>query len=280
MSLAFVSGTRCSMSRSMMPRPRWTAPGRCPFAHSLSSRTSTSRNFSPALLRRFTSATFVSLIFFFASFTNFKNCAAWAIGKLLQGMIRGEHNTNAMTSLVARRGHSESKNSGRGGPNEISQRLTRRRLCLWFIRGALFRKRAHQVHEVPADFFRRSVAFARHLPFTVADNPKELAVRHLFDGRSVAPVAQLKLHVRSQVTLTVATLAVTHCAIISKEFAHFRQSFRRWRTGFFLAASSGVIFGSAVPGFSWVEFGLAYEIPKLASRIALRTRTVLRMVSS
>src|SRR5713226_9225681 len=107
-----------------------------------------------------------------------------------------------MKSLVPRRRQSVSKNCGRRGSNGIWQRLTRRRLRLWFIRGALFRKRAHQVHEVPADFFRRSVAFARHLPLTVADNTKELAVGHLFDGRGVAPVAQLKLHVRSQVTLT------------------------------------------------------------------------------
>src|SRR5260370_29425086 len=141
-----------------------------------------------------------------------------------------------MKSLVPRRRQSVSKNCGRRGSNGIWQRLTRRRLRLWFIRGALFRKRAHQVHEVPADFFRRSVAFARHLPFTVADNPKKLAVRHLFDGRSVAPVAQLKLHVRSHVTLTVATLAVTHRAIVAKSFCHSPQSFRRSRNGLLSAA--------------------------------------------
>src|SRR5205807_5383462 len=67
-------------------------PGRWPFAHSLSSRTSTIRNFSPASLRRFTSATLLSLIIFFASFTSFRNCGAWAIGSLLTGMIRGQHN--------------------------------------------------------------------------------------------------------------------------------------------------------------------------------------------
>src|SRR2546430_3615565 len=33
-----VSGTCCSMSRSMTPFPKWIAPGRCPLAHSLSSR--------------------------------------------------------------------------------------------------------------------------------------------------------------------------------------------------------------------------------------------------
>src|ERR1700687_4765480 len=60
--------------------------GKMPLTHSLSSRTSTSRNFSPASLRRFTSATLVSLIFFFASLTSFRNCAAWGIGKLLPEM--------------------------------------------------------------------------------------------------------------------------------------------------------------------------------------------------
>src|SRR5260370_26915563 len=49
-------------------------------------------------------------------------------------------------------------------------------------------------------------------------------------------------------------------------------------TGFFLAASSGVIFGSADSGFSCAEFGLANAIPRLASRIELRTRSILRMV--
>src|SRR6266404_1330211 len=40
-----------------------------------------SRNFSPASMRRFTSATLVSLIFFFASLTSFRNCGAWAMRK-------------------------------------------------------------------------------------------------------------------------------------------------------------------------------------------------------
>jgi hypothetical protein len=51
-------------------------------------------------------------------------------------------------------------------------------------------------------------------------------------------------------------------------------------TGFLLATSSGAIFGSVDPGFSWVEFGLASEFPKIASSIAPKTRTGLRMVSS
>src|SRR5713226_10277924 len=94
---------------------------------------------------------------------------------------------------------------------------------------ALLGKRAHQVHEVPSDFFRRSIAFAWHLPLTLANNPKELAVGHLLDGTSVAPVAEFKLHVRSEVTLTVATFAVTHSAIVAKKLASFRQSLRCWR---------------------------------------------------
>src|SRR6266851_681077 len=84
--------------------------------------------------------------------------------------------------------------------------LILRTLALRPFYRALLGKRAHQVHEVPADFFRRSIAFARHLPLTLANNPKEL---------------------------TVATFAVTHSAIVAKKLARFRQSFRRWRNGIF-----------------------------------------------
>src|SRR5260370_7130922 len=109
--------------------------------------------------------------------------------------------------------------------------LILRTLALRPFDRALLGERAHQVHEVPADFFRRSIAFARHLPLALANNPKELAVGHLLDGSSVAPVAEFKLHVRSEVTLTVATFAVTHSAIVAKYLAPFPQSFRRCRTG-------------------------------------------------
>src|SRR6266478_9270017 len=94
--------------------------------------------------------------------------------------------------------------------------LTRRCLCLWFIPGALLGERAHQVHEVPACLIRRSIAFARHLPLTGADHPKKLAVGHFLNRGRVAPVAEFQLHVRSKITLTVATLAVTHGAIVAK----------------------------------------------------------------
>src|SRR5713226_10382684 len=131
--------------------------------------------------------------------------------------------------------------------DETCRRLTRRRLRLWLISRALFGKRAHQVHEVPACLFWRSIAFAWHLPLPVADNPKELAVGYFLQGRRVAPVAELELHVRSEVTLTVAANAVTHRAIVAKKFARSRQSFRRWR--------HGILFGAVDPGFSCMEFG-------------------------
>src|SRR5579863_3934028 len=69
-----VSGTFTSMSLSIKPRLICTAPGRCPLAHSWSSLTSTSRNFSPLSIRFFTTATLVSLIRGFTSLTSFKNC--------------------------------------------------------------------------------------------------------------------------------------------------------------------------------------------------------------
>src|SRR6266851_8449410 len=69
-----ISGTWVSISRSIIPLPMCTAPGKCPFAHSLSSRTSTSKKFSPPCIRRFTSVTFVSFTRVFASLTSFRNC--------------------------------------------------------------------------------------------------------------------------------------------------------------------------------------------------------------
>src|SRR5579863_2581249 len=77
-----VSGTFISMSLSIRPRLICTAPGRCPLAHSWSSLTSTSRNFSPLSIRLFTSATLVSLIRGFTSLTSFKNCGECFIAQL------------------------------------------------------------------------------------------------------------------------------------------------------------------------------------------------------
>src|SRR5258708_4258854 len=221
---------RCSMSRSITPLPMCTAPGRCPFAHSLSSRTSTSRNFSPASLRRFTSATLVSLTFFFASFTSFRNCGAWAIGKTPSKNDLEMRITRANAPLgLALRSLPPSGFLDEDGSKRSRGFLILRTFALRPFYRALLGKRAHQVHEIPSDFFRRSIAFARHLPLTLANNPKELAVSHLFDGRSVAPVTEFKLHIRSEVTLPVATFAVTHSAIVAKKLARFRQSFRCWR---------------------------------------------------
>src|SRR6266849_3774385 len=129
--------------------------------------------------------------------------------------------------------------------DETCRRLTRRRLRLWLISRALFGKRAHQIHEVPACLFWRSISFARHLPLTIADDPKELAVGRFLQGRRVAPVAELELHVRSEVTLAVAAYAVTHRAIVAKKFARSRQSFRRWR--------HGILFGGVLRRHFWLR---------------------------
>src|SRR6267143_2370187 len=125
-------------------------------------------------------------------------------------------------SLTPPGGHSGSNRVDGRGSNASWPQLTRRRLRLRFVRGAFLGERAHQVHEVPAYFFRRSVAFARHLAFPLADNPEELTVGDLLNRRSVAPVAEVQLHIRGEVAFTVATFAVTHGAIVPKEFAHFR----------------------------------------------------------
>src|SRR4029077_10959975 len=86
--------------------------------------------------------------------------------------------------------------------------------------------------------------FARHLPLAVADDPKEFAVGHLLNRRSVAPVAEIKLHVRGKVAFTVSTLAVTHGAIVAIKFARFRHSFRRCR--------DGILFGSVFRRHFWL----------------------------
>src|SRR6266850_3862066 len=170
------------------------APGRCPLAHSLSSRVSTTRNFSPRSMRRLTSATFVSLIFFFASFTNLRNCGAWAIARLLQEVIPGQHNTEdkvlEISPLLSRIEQWVQNGSGRNW-----QRLTRRRLRLRLIPCTLLGKGAHQVHEIPACLLRRSVAFARHLSLAIADYPEEFAVGHFLKSSSVAPITEFQLHV-------------------------------------------------------------------------------------
>src|SRR5271156_6264549 len=70
---ALASGITLMMSRSIIPLPKWIASTAWPAFHSLSSRTSTNRNFSPAARRIFTSATLVSFTRLFASVTILKN---------------------------------------------------------------------------------------------------------------------------------------------------------------------------------------------------------------
>src|SRR6266850_1479635 len=79
-----------------------------------------------------------------------------------------------------------------------------------------------------------SFAFAWHFSFAVANDPEKFTVRHFFEGSSVTPVAEFELHVRGEVAFAVAGLAMTHCAVVAKEFAHLRQAFRRRRDGVLL----------------------------------------------
>src|SRR5712692_9318883 len=78
------------------------------------------------------------------------------------------------------------------------------RFGLGLVASTLLTKGANQVHEVPAYLFRRSIAFAGHLPFAAADDPKELAVGHLLDGRSIAPVMQVELHLHGKIAFPIA----------------------------------------------------------------------------
>src|SRR6516162_3107448 len=47
--------------------------------------------------------------------------------------------------------------------------------------------------------------------------------------------------------------------------------------GFFFAASSGVILGSAEPVFSWVKFGLGQRIPQNSAALAMK---IVRRIAS
>src|SRR5215471_4133547 len=249
MSFAPVSGTCCSMSRSMMPLPIWIAPGMWPFAHSLSSRMSTRRNFSPASMRRFTSATFVSLTFFFDSLTSFKNCGACAMRLLLcqspQVRIPRRRSRHALAKI---------SNRARQGQHRARKRLRNLRLRSFgfgFVgfRDAFLCKRAHQVHVFPAHLFRVAVAVSGHFPFSIGNNPKQFAVGHLIERTGIAPVPQFKFHVCSEIALAVAGLPMAHGAIVAKKFAHFRETLGGWRNGILLRHIVWRHLGFHGPGF-------------------------------
>src|ERR1017187_8852787 len=79
-SLVSLSGTLVSMSRSMMPLPRCTAPATFPAAHSLSSRVSTRTCASPPSRIFRYPARSISWTRVLASFTSFRNSGLCAIG--------------------------------------------------------------------------------------------------------------------------------------------------------------------------------------------------------
>src|SRR5208283_368055 len=152
------------------------APGKWPLAHSLSSRTSTSTNFSPASMRRLTSGTLVSLTRFFASFTMERNFGARAIGCLLAGW-------KLMIAQCAKK--RRPKDTGRRyNESRMLQRLWLGGILPWFCSEGV-----HQVHQIPARFLFRAVTFATdHFSAAVGDDVEQFAVGVLGDGAGITPI--------------------------------------------------------------------------------------------
>src|SRR5258708_12570295 len=127
-------------------------------------------------MRRFTSATLVSLIFFFASLTSFRNCGAWAMRKTPVGndARRAYHRANGprLAHRYSRRHSIFEKRSGRS-----CLLLTRRGLRFLFVRGLFLHKRAHQVHEVPAHLCRAPIPPPRHFSLAVPTYPQQPPAR-------------------------------------------------------------------------------------------------------
>src|SRR5271157_5030239 len=120
------------------------APGKWPLAHSLSSRTSTSTNFSPASMRRLTSGTLVSLTRFFASFTmerNFGACAIWVPPRRLE----------THDSAVPKKRDAPKDTGRRYNESRMLQRLWLGGILPWFSSEGV-----HQVHQIPARFLFRA----------------------------------------------------------------------------------------------------------------------------
>src|ERR1700686_1874917 len=146
------------------------AVGTCPLLHSLSSRTSTSKSFSPASMRRFTSGTLVSLTRFFASCTSLRNCGECAMGASL---------LKSFWESVAHR-----QWLGGGGAQLRIGSGSRP----GFLVAALACQGADQVHQVPAQFFRHALAFRHHFSFAFGDDVENFAVGHVGQRGRFMPV--------------------------------------------------------------------------------------------
>src|SRR5260370_23234991 len=93
--------------------------------------------------------------------------------------------------------------------------------------GIFLGERAHEVNKIPAYSFLRPIAFSRHFSFAITNDPKEFPIGHFFQRSGIAPIADLQLHVRNEVTLTISGVSVTHRAIVAIQLAYFCQTFRR-----------------------------------------------------
>src|SRR6266513_3144551 len=116
------------------------------------------------------------------------------------------------------------------------------------------------MYEFPAHLSRGPVSFpSHHFPPAVADDPEELAVRHLFNRRGITPVMKLQFHILGKVAFTASILAVAHGTVIRVLLACFRQSFWRGRNGVFLCGILGRHLGFRGARFFLSEIWLGAE---------------------
>src|SRR5580658_1824484 len=213
------------MSRSITPLPMCTAPGRCPLAHSLSSRTSTRISFSPASMRLLTSGTFVSLTRCLASWTSFKNCGACAMASSRISLGK-KGNTRAVGG-----GRSARTTAVQGARYSCTSYRTPSRVLTYsgrgFVSGVFLRKRPHQIHHVPSHGFGQAIALAHHLSFAFGDDEKNLSVGLARERCGIVPVVHRKLHRLDDVPFAVSLWAMTHGAIVAVNLACRRKAFRR-----------------------------------------------------
>src|SRR5579863_8704851 len=173
------------------------APGRCPRAHSLSSRTSTSVNFSPVSIRLFTAATFVSLTCLFASFTKARNFAACAmqfspIRSSFQPTIApGKQSSARFLRLIVEFCVCVWDGSA-GRPLTSRSSCVRANLRLRRLLRTLLCKGTNQHHQIPAYLFGGAISLAPgHFPAPVGHDVKQFPVGHFCDRTGIAPIVQV-----------------------------------------------------------------------------------------
>src|SRR3984957_20416885 len=107
--------------------------------------------------------------------------------------------------------------------SSMGTRRPRRRLRL----RALGRHRAHEIHQVPAQFLGLPVPFSHHLSLAFGNDVKDLAVGLALESRGIVPVAHRQFHRFHDFAFAVTMFTVAHGAVIFKDASRLRQSFGR-----------------------------------------------------